>query len=47
VVALHAAVRDSRLVPRPSFWQLSHLRRAHAHGQLAMTPTALVIPLAT
>jgi hypothetical protein len=32
VVALHTAIRDSRLVPRPSFWQLSQVRRARAAG---------------
>ena len=32
VVALHVGIRDSRLIPRPSFWQLHHLRRAHAAG---------------
>lgn len=35
VVALHAAVRDSRLVARPSFWALSQARRAHARGEPA------------
>lgn len=33
VVALHVGIRDGRLVPRPSFWQLHHLRRARAAGQ--------------
>ena len=32
VVALHVGIRDDRLIPRPSFWQLHHLRRAHAAG---------------
>lgn len=32
VVALLAAVRDGGLVARPSFWQVSHLRAAHARG---------------
>jgi modification methylase len=32
VIALHAAIRDSRLVPRPSFWQLSTTRKALARG---------------
>jgi modification methylase len=33
IIALHAAVRDGQLVARPSFWQLSHTRRARAKGQ--------------
>jgi DNA modification methylase len=33
VIALHAAIRDSQLVPRPSFWQLSTTRRALARGE--------------
>jgi modification methylase len=32
VIALHAAIRDSELVPRPSFWQLSTTRKALARG---------------
>jgi modification methylase len=32
VVALHAGIRDSRLVGRPSFWQLHQTRRARAAG---------------
>lgn len=32
VVALLAAVRDGGLVARPSFWQVTHLRGAHARG---------------
>ena len=32
VVALLAAVREGGLVPRPSFWQLTQLRGAHARG---------------
>jgi hypothetical protein len=32
VVALHVGIRDGRLVPRPSFWQLSQVRRARAAG---------------
>jgi DNA modification methylase len=32
VVALHAGIRDSQLVGRPSFWQLSQVRRARAAG---------------
>lgn len=34
VIALHAAIRDSRLVPRPSFWQLTTIRQALARGEL-------------
>jgi len=33
VIALHAAIRDSELVPRPSFWQLSTIRKALARGE--------------
>ena len=33
VIALHAAIRDSQLVPRPSFWQLSTTRKALARGE--------------
>jgi DNA modification methylase len=33
VIALHAAIRGDRLVPRPSFWQLSTLRKALARGE--------------
>ena len=33
VIALHAAVRDGALVPRPSFWQLSTTRKALARGE--------------
>ena len=35
VVALHAAVRDSQLVARPSFWQLTQTRKARARGEPA------------
>ena len=35
VVALHAAVRDSTLVARPSFWQTTQVRRAHDRGDPA------------
>ncbi len=35
VVALHAAIRDSRLVARPSFWQLTQTRKARARGEPA------------
>jgi modification methylase len=33
VIALHAGIRGDRLVPRPSFWQLSTLRKALARGE--------------
>jgi modification methylase len=33
VIALHAAVRGDRLVARPSFWQLSTIRKALARGE--------------
>jgi len=33
VIALHAAIRDDQLVPRPSFWQLSTTRKALARGE--------------
>jgi tRNA1(Val) A37 N6-methylase TrmN6 len=33
VIALHAAIRDSELVARPSFWQLSTTRQALARGE--------------
>ena len=33
VIALHAAIRASELVPRPSFWQLSTIRKALARGE--------------
>jgi modification methylase len=35
LIALHAAVRDGRLVARPSFWQLAQTRRARARGEPA------------
>lgn len=35
LIALHAGVRDGRLVARPSFWQLTHTRRARARGEPA------------
>jgi DNA modification methylase len=35
IVALHAAIRDSELVARPSFWQLTHTRRARQQGEPA------------
>jgi hypothetical protein len=33
VIALHAAIREGELVPRPSFWQLSTTRKALARGE--------------
>jgi DNA modification methylase len=33
VIALHAAIRGDDLVARPSFWQLSTLRKARARGE--------------
>lgn len=39
IVALHAAIRDSELVARPSSWQLTHTRRARQHGE----PVHLVV----
>ena len=33
MIALHAAIRDDELVPRPSFWQLSPTRKALARGE--------------
>jgi modification methylase len=33
VIALHATVRDTQLVMRPSFWQTLHTRRARARGE--------------
>ena len=33
VIALHVAIRDSELVPRPSFWQLSTTRKALARAE--------------
>ena len=38
VVALHAAVRDSDLVARPSFWQLTQTRKARVRGEPAHLP---------
>ena len=35
VVALLAAVRDGQLVARPSFWQLTQIRKARARGEPA------------
>lgn len=32
VVALHAAIRDTQLFARPSFWQLSQTRKARSRG---------------
>ena len=39
IIALHAAVRDSGLVARPSFWQLTAIRKARAHGE----PASLIV----
>jgi len=33
VIALHAAIRASELLARPSFWQLSTMRKALARGE--------------
>jgi modification methylase len=33
VIALHAAIRGSELVPRPSFWQLNTIRQALVRGE--------------
>ena len=33
VIALHAAVRDGRLIARPSYWQLRQVRTAAERGQ--------------
>jgi modification methylase len=35
LIALHAAVRDGRLAARPSFWQLTQIRKARARGEPA------------
>ena len=35
VIAVHAAVRDGQLCSRPSYWQISAIRRAHARGEAA------------
>jgi len=35
VIALHAAVRDSQLVARPSFWQTTQVRKARLRGEPA------------
>ena len=35
VIALHAAVRDSGLVGRPSFWQTTQVRKARTRGEPA------------
>lgn len=39
VVALHAAIRDSDLVARPSFWQTNQVRKARQRGE----PTHLLV----
>jgi hypothetical protein len=33
MIALLAAIRDSELLPRPSFWQLTQIRKAVARGE--------------
>jgi hypothetical protein len=33
VIPLLAAIRDSELLPRPSFWQLTQIRKAVARGE--------------
>jgi modification methylase len=33
VIALHAAIREGVLVARPSFWQVSHIRKARTRGE--------------
>jgi len=33
VIALHAAIRDSDLVPRPSYWQITQVRHARQRGR--------------
>ena len=33
VIALHAAIRDSDLAARPSYWQLTQIRHARAKGE--------------
>jgi modification methylase len=35
ILALHAAIRDGRLVARPSFWQLTQTRKARTQGEPA------------
>ncbi|MDA8281753.1 MAG: DNA methyltransferase [Actinomycetota bacterium] len=35
VIALHAAIRDSDLVARPSYWQTTQIRHARAKGEPA------------
>ena len=35
VIAVHAAIRDGELCSRPSYWQISAIRRAHARGEAA------------
>jgi len=35
VIALHVAIRDGALVGRPSFWQLTSVRKARAKGEPA------------
>jgi modification methylase len=33
VIALHAAIRDSDLIPRPSYWQITQVRHARQRGE--------------
>jgi DNA modification methylase len=33
VIALHAAIRDGDLVPRPSYWQITQVRHARERGE--------------
>ena len=35
VIALHAAIRDGDLAPRPSYWQATQLRHARQRGEPA------------
>jgi modification methylase len=35
IVVLHAAIRDGGLIARPSFWQLTQIRKARARGEPA------------
>jgi hypothetical protein len=33
IIALHATLRDDELLPRPSYFQLTHVRQALARGE--------------
>jgi modification methylase len=35
VIALHAAIRDGDLAPRPSYWQMTQIRHARSRGEPA------------